>query len=362
MKKQISEIFWLRSVACMTIVFIHALTLVIVSYYSQDETAYKVLRTLQLLLMYGTPMFVFISEFLLSYSYKETVPKGFFKKRFQFIFLPYVIMGLFYGAYTQRKNGVDEIWDQMVLNVVQGQYHGYFVLIIFQFYVLHILYQKLHRFIPMKVALIASLFINVAYLSVINFVDGPTLYDVTPYVWNIQSRLPFLGWIFYFTVGFYAGRHYNEFKQFVVTNIRMMVAVFLLSVGTIVAFYWTETLTIINSKRVDVMFLTLFVIFILFYLATKMKRVPKLFMKVSQYSFGIYLLHPFFQSEVMKWIKATPEINGPVVTTLILLGTGIVFSMIMTHLLNYLKVGKYIIGKVNVRKNRSATTERSQAA
>ncbi|WP_162595833.1 acyltransferase family protein [Bacillus sp. CGMCC 1.16541] len=361
MKKQISEIFWLRSVACLSVVLIHALSLVIVNYYAQGDTAQKVLQSLQLTLMYGTPMFVFISEFLLSYSYRQTIPKGFFKKRFQFIFLPYLIVGVLYAVYFQHQNGLESVLSQIKMNVIDARYHGYFVIIIFQFYVLHALYQKIERWIPMKVAIIGALMINVAYLGVVNFMD-PAPFNISPVTWNIQSRLPFVGWIFYFIVGFYAGRHYNEFKAFVIKYAKLNMLLLLGSASVIVWLYWSETLVGIHSKRVDVMFLTTFMILFLFYVATKMQRVPKLFITISQYSFGIYLLHPLVQSQVMPYIKQIPSLNNPFTATLLLLVGGVGLSMLLTYAINLIPIGKYMIGKVNVRSKRQSSRKQQQAA
>ena len=57
---------------------------------------------------------------------------------------------------------------------------------------------------------------------------------------------------------------------------------------------YTGILTPIQSKRVDIIFYTISLTFLFFYIASRMQNIPSFLIEVSKYSFGIYLLHPFF--------------------------------------------------------------------
>lgn len=94
MKNKVSEITILRSLACLSVVLIHAITRSSANFASEN-TIDVLVSYLQLLLMYGTPMFVFISEFVIAYNYRDKVPNQFILKRVKFILLPFICMGIF---------------------------------------------------------------------------------------------------------------------------------------------------------------------------------------------------------------------------------------------------------------------------
>ena len=78
--------YFLRGIACLSIVFIHAISSAVNNYNMRSNVELQsignYLFAIQLLLMYGTPMFIFISEFIISFSYKDRLPQNFFKKEY----------------------------------------------------------------------------------------------------------------------------------------------------------------------------------------------------------------------------------------------------------------------------------------
>ncbi|MUV36902.1 hypothetical protein JNUCC1_00706 [Lentibacillus sp. JNUCC-1] len=81
MKKQslIHEIFWLRSLACLAVTFGHAIHNGHMIY--EAETVFHPpVYIFSMAVLFGVPVFVFISEFLLANKYHTSVPKGFMKK------------------------------------------------------------------------------------------------------------------------------------------------------------------------------------------------------------------------------------------------------------------------------------------
>src|SRR5690625_7952470 len=115
--------------------------------------------SIYVLFTFGTPTFIFISMLLISYSYPNGLPKGFLWRRFQLILLPFIFMAIFYSAdmniFNQLLAGnMTEVfssatWSTILSNVIgnlMGGYHGYFILIIFQFYILaYFLYKFLSK-------------------------------------------------------------------------------------------------------------------------------------------------------------------------------------------------------------------------
>ena len=122
------------------------------------------LRIFQLLLLYATPMFVFISEFLLAKQYKTKVKDGFFKQKLLTLGIPYIIinLGLAY-VYGHPKN-FEDYMDSVVFMMFHGGTLTYFIVIIFQFYLLHIVFAKhLVKLNPIKL---------VIYSLILHFILG----------------------------------------------------------------------------------------------------------------------------------------------------------------------------------------------
>lgn len=292
--KTIKELYVLRSIACLSVVFLHAIGIGLSSIPTSQisHTAYVFFDSLNMLLYFSTPVFIFISEFLLAYSYrKKSIPTNFLKKRAKFLLLPFLFMAFFYAIpyATPLSEGV----KKFLLNAVIGDYHGYFVLIIFQFYFLHLLSHKLLKKINPKICLSISLFINVAYLSFFHFIE-PLNIPFNNYIWERFYWIPFFGWIFYFTLGFYCGHYYELFIKLLVKYKVIILSAPLFTSALLLFFYHSNILMVHSSKRVDILLHATFVIFFIYYIAYQMKKIPTIFLTISKYSFGIYLLHFFF--------------------------------------------------------------------
>ena len=170
MKNYINEIFIVRSIACLAIVLLHSLNYAIVGYRENLTTIeYFASSGFGMLFYFGTPTFVLISEILIANSYKDSIPKNFLKKRFKLILIPYIIMAIFYSFVDIHLNSTPLTFKSFIVeslkNIFLGDWHGYFVLIIFQFYILHVLlHNKLKEWKP-KLVLSISFIVNLGYLS-----------------------------------------------------------------------------------------------------------------------------------------------------------------------------------------------------
>lgn len=92
MKTYTSVIFWMRTIACLSIVLIHAIT---TTFSKMDFVGHgTAIRIFQLLLMFSTPLFVFISEFLLAKNYHVKTKPGFFKNKLIYLGIPYIVVNL----------------------------------------------------------------------------------------------------------------------------------------------------------------------------------------------------------------------------------------------------------------------------
>lgn len=345
--KMINELFALRSIACLSIVFLHAVGIALESSGTLGlgtGTAYF-FDSVNIFLYFGTPLFIFMSELLIAYSYRnKKIPGHFLSKRFKYIFLPFLFMALFYSL--PYMSSFSEWSTKLFLNAIIGDFHGYFVLIIFQFYLLHML---LHRFLKNwnpKAVLFIAFIINAGYLAVFNFISPPLIMH-GEYLWTRFYWVPFLGWIFYFVLGYYAGYYYESFLNFLQKYKQIILAAPVFTTALLLFLYHSDLLAVHSSKRVDIILHTTAVALFLFYVTGRMKKVPDFLVRISQYSFGIYLLHMFFISAIDFLYQQYPLQLGPAyIFILFIFSTGL--SVVSIYYINQWKYGKYFIGKIGV--------------
>lgn len=350
-KRTISEVSIVRAIACMSVVLLHS-----IKFSTGESTEGPVqfgMWTLAGLLSFGTSTFVFISALILAYSYPKDLPKGFYKKRIQFLFIPFACMAVFYAI----TSGIMNDWSipKLVVYNMLGAYHGWFVLVIFQFYILHQLYARyIDRFRPMTV-LVVSLIINVGYLAFFNLVPPISDNQYVAYIWDRGYWMPFTGWLFYFSLAYYCGKNYQQFLNVLEKYKWWIVAALPVSIGLIVYNNAFSSFGF-GSKRMDMILFTVVMIFLMFLAFRRVTNIPPVLNLISQYSFGIYLVH-WFYLEMMDLAIETFGIQIGYLEIPLLFFTGIALCIVTINLFNRFKLGQYIVGRINVR--RPATEKRS---
>src|SRR5690625_2314242 len=122
-KRLYPEVVWFRGVSALAVVVIHSLSRIQRLHGELDLSAYL------LPLMFATPVFVFISEYLFSRSYPDGLPQGFYRRRLRYLFLPYVTMGVAYAVYDHWGEAIHHVAIKALGNIFLGQFVGYFVLV-----------------------------------------------------------------------------------------------------------------------------------------------------------------------------------------------------------------------------------------
>ncbi|PAF31571.1 acyltransferase family protein [Paenibacillus sp. 7516] len=348
-KKLVNEIFWLRSISCLAIVLIHAIETSIDYYSTQSGSALVSLQTLHLFLLFATPTYVFISEFLLAKAYKDGVPSGFFMKRVKNLLIPYCFMGVAYAVIEAKDSFT---WSSLIVetvkNIVMGDFVAWFILLIFQFYILHMILSKFLNRIRPSNALVISFVINIAYLGFFNLTQPLAVIPFHDYIWARGYWIPCLGWIFYFTVGYYAGRNYNDIVQWIHRRQLWIFGSTLLALGLVFLLddlIFSKT----TSKRPDMLIYTCCVIGLIFYVSNKVNKVPPWVYYISSYSFSIYLLHKL----IMTFIPPIPKM-GMISYVAILFVGSLIGSVIVAYLFNRIPFGKYVVGGIQEIKNKES--------
>src|SRR5690606_37619192 len=110
-----------------------------------------------------------------------------------------------------------------------------------------------------------------------------------------------------------------------------------------------QMITTISSKRVDILFYTCLVLSGLYYIGSKIKKIPSLLMLISQSSYGIYLLHDIVMKHIGNKLLTLIPIPFPLYIILQFL-IGVFVPLIIVYLCNMWKKGDFLVGKLNLQK------------
>lgn len=221
--------------------------------------------------------------------------KEFYLRRASKIIIPYAVAVTVYylafcaiGAY---RLGIVEWLKFFCLGNVAS--HFYFVVALVQFYLLMPLWRKIVASCSMPVALGAALAVNILFWSSAN-----ALIDLRG-INHFTDRI-FVSYVFYWLLGCYIGRYYEQFLQMLEKNKLLISLCFLAAVLGYLHFYYYTMYGGLKFQYVELwkhFYLSSAIVF-LFMLAYELKNLPfsqsRLFLFWDRQSYNIYLWHMFF--------------------------------------------------------------------
>ncbi|WP_017754418.1 acyltransferase [Calidifontibacillus oryziterrae] len=227
-KERITYLDIFRAIAILAVIVIHTIAQP-VTLLPTDSAIYPAYISIYALVQFAVPSFIFLSGFVLFYSYESrwnlATCKAFFKKRILFIVIPYVLWSLFYFLVLQlgyNQNPFTHIPNFLRDLLVGKNYtHLYFIFIIIQFYILFPGFMYiLKRFTFIRKYLIwIVISIQLIY------------YLLNLSVFKIQATGSFfMTYLLFFLLGAYIGLHYKD----VIEKIRTHSKVYLF-LNTVVA-------------------------------------------------------------------------------------------------------------------------------
>jgi membrane-bound acyltransferase YfiQ involved in biofilm formation len=338
----------LRALACLCVVFLHSTTQMSkVMEHPQTDLYYYG----RILLCMATPAFIVLSTVILANRYPNRLPGHFWAKRVNYILLPFLCFAVLDAFVTKHLNNNIILGDKIAENVLTGNFVGWFILVIFQFYILHFLVTKWN--LSMKWMVPLSLLLMFGYLYSIK--EG--LIQIEGY--GHVLRLPFIAWFGYFTVAFAIGKHYHTLSKILLKFRWHALALFAISAAFVYFSYDSGLVTGTHSRRMD-----LFPLVISFCLAVFAwgQKIPasKMINLFSHYSFGIYLLHWQYQRLLAPHIAGL--FPGYLGSTLFLFAFSLGASLITIKLISYLPFGSFIVGKARKVKKEPARSELAEKA
>lgn len=340
MNHRLQEFDIIRVTAAFAVIAIH----ITAGYVTATSLAFA----LNQLVRFAVPLFIIISGFLLYYqdSRKNIFSlSNFYLKRFSRIIWPYLIWTIIYFIIGIILSGVYLNWwnalAQIARHLLWGTacYHLYFMVIVFQLYLLYPFLRTCMQKWP-QIILIIALVLTVfsqtlLYFDMMNIV-------VLPRQYQSFYLVAFPVWIFYFVLGMYIALYHEQIQ------IRLsgwFWPIIILWCFSLVLLFIDSRLTgtYATSMRPSVIFYTVATYFLLYGLSHRLHtRVGSWLSWLSQQSFLIFLMHPLFLTGLIyldKYLGAIWEGNIGMVrlylsTTVLTLGA--VWVLSFTSLAPYL--------------------------
>ncbi|MCP1135597.1 acyltransferase [Paenibacillus polysaccharolyticus] len=323
-KPKIAEWTELRGLAFLAIVMQHNIAEYI--YRPDIEQPDSVMLTMIYhLTRFGTPTFVFLSGVLLFYHHRHTKPDypRFIGKRFGDIYMPFFIWTLIYWLAvrvftpTFWTSGMPDLGSFVhELFIPQTGYHLWFVLMVFQFYILFPLFlagahavrkrlDNLKRFTPKQVTLTIILVAALFYLWLMKW----SYYDMAdwtqwwPEPWSSMLEYRSYSWLmywFYFFLGAVCAWTVESWRNWTMRMLPCMIAVFVamyIWMGYAVLRGSEDTMNLnISTYLKPSTFISIMAQMLMLYgflvlLHGKNLWFQRLLTWIGRYSFGGYLVH-----------------------------------------------------------------------
>lgn len=296
--KKIEELDLARVVAMLSVIMIH-----VTSTYIYYDSKYMILNMniayiLNQISRFSVPLFILLSGTTLGLSAAFNGTSKFYKKRLIKIGLPYFFWFTIYYLYNHHSN-LQEVFSNGFMSIPsyirslflgQSAPHLYFIIIIFQFYLLYPLLIKVVERAPWKsliISFIISYTIQKAFFF-LNF-DLDLIPDwLRPYLW-----LLFPTWIFYFVLGMTLTRkRLNNIRIFATQNaLPIILGTLLFGILYVIESQLTRSLDAIKSSLNLFTVLVLLSSFSIWKLIGKNTVIQTVTRFLAQHSMTIYFGH-----------------------------------------------------------------------
>lgn len=384
-RQQIGELYYIRAIAAFGIFIIHA-TGGFALFSEFGSKAMWLGTFLNQFFRFGTPVFMMVSGFVLFYNYRtpdEFNPKAFYKKKFTFIIIPYVVWSIAYFLFSVYMYGVQfnqaSVADFLrKLPVGDTFAHLYFIFLIVQFYVLFPpIIKYLSNSMKNKPLLVtAAVFTLQAVILIYEFYFKKTtnfaiINFINTYFWKTV-----IGWFFYFIMGGIFAYHYEKVVRIIDEKIK---TIFVLYFGGLLLFVGEPYLNMYINQSRDYferygsirptnMIYAILTFAVLVWVTRRIKEYDnvaiKLFKSFGTYSLGVYFAHPMvleFLKMKLMWMFPNVIGYGRVSSVIIIIGLGWILTMGLCYFIALFNWRWLLIGKVPSLLNKKSETKTVRA-
>ena len=235
--------------------------------------------------------FIFISGYLTKLNFNT---KEFYKKRILTVLIPYILFTIFYTVINKYKLGVVGLSTQIAKNLIttQAKMILYYLAVYMQLVLLtpllaRIAKQKSH-ILNATIFAVTPLFLLCFYIGVIN---GDILKEAPWYM------MFFPVWLSYYYLGLLIGNNLIKIK--IINWALILLAIFSLVLQILEGCFWLSNTTVkdmyFSQIRITALLENIPLLLLMtHYIRSPREKCNKLFCKIGDASFGIYLLHPAF--------------------------------------------------------------------
>nr|WP_206763571.1 acyltransferase [Brevibacillus laterosporus] len=254
---------------------------------------------------FAVPMFMLLSGFFLFYQDRQLKlhQRPSMKKRMKRLIIPYILWTIIYALYTQSgllQNQNYLMWTDYLIKTLwqgKGYVHLYFMLIVFQFYLLYPWLRSWYYRSPNSMLFVCFI-LTVGIQSLIYLSQHANVGFNLPKLWWSYS-IPIPVWIFFFSAGMFLAQSRERWENWFKEKTFWLILAWVLASGLIVLdTIWSRTYTLSIKPSI---ILYCFICFFLFYNLGRLfyqKKNPlhSIFNWISEQSFLIFLLHPLLLS------------------------------------------------------------------
>lgn len=295
-KPNIVELQYVRAFAILAVLMIHVTATASVTV-NPGQLAYPIYQMANQLSMFAVPLFIMISGIVLFYRYYDTWDKtqilSFYRKRLQFIVIPFLLWSIFYYLFnqlvSQHRIDIDFASFFELARWGRTSYHLYYMVIIIQFYAVF----------PLLMTLLHKLRMGVVSVVVIGLTIQAAIYSIHHWIKPI-AHLPTLlpNYMLVFCVGGAIGILYKRFANhagqlwwvFATAVATGFLYMFLLINAKSGAHYWAPLYVILYNLYAVLVGISL--VWMSMKFTSGASWLSKRLYAIGACSFGIYLVHP----------------------------------------------------------------------
>lgn len=265
---------------------------------------------------FGMPSLIVFWQVFEIRAYPEDLPKNYLWERLRYIFIPYLIFGGFYSFYLTQTADTS-FWPTFQEVVLLGNWHGYFVLVLFQFTALNLLVKWLKKdffksFIPVAVLFaVSTMYLHFNELGLLEAIQHPAL--------NYEIHI--LGWLYFYALGSFIGHHYDTVKELLTDYLPVVILGAILSFGYFILLNWNNNLEI-HPMNASLLLYHSFMMLIILQSAVSLVGVKEdLVDLIEPYLLFSLLLTPIVNNYLYSFYGLAEE------QSILLLSTGLIFIL-----------------------------------
>ena len=236
----------------------------------------------------------------------------------------------------------ESFWSLFKFIVLEGNFFGWFIIVIFQFFILHKIFHKVLNKANPFFLLAGSLIVSSLHSYLMYF--NQDYHKWWEAYYPLYPRTIILYWLFYFVVGFYVGKYYDLVFEFIKRHIWMLISVWFFALSFLAFNFFHLKIFLNESLRFDLLIYSCLSFLLVIYGAKFLSHfhITMLYL-ISEISFFIYLAHQI----IIKYISLALSsfVTHPIIYILISVVFTIGFCIGLAIMLSFIPYIRIIVGR-----------------